>query len=186
MTPQHLDAAAPAGPAPSRRRQRWGWLSGVVVFSALTATACSSTSSSTIPPPNPATAQADVTTVYNTFFNLANKDVASKLAAIQNGSTLQAATTEALSSSLSAASTGASVQSATILTASQCQAAKVPSPCAKITYSILGTGGQVLLPNSTGYAAYVNGHWLVAHVTVCGLFGLLYQTENKTTTPPGC
>jgi hypothetical protein len=187
MTPLQLDATVPAGPTATGARRQWGWLTAVLVASAVMAAACSSSSSTaTIPPPNPATAQADIAVPYGTLFNLANKDVPSKLATIQNGSTLQAATTDALNSSLSTSATGATVQSATILTASQCQAAKVPSPCAKVTYSILGPNGQVLLPNSTGYAAYVNGHWLVAHVTICGLFELLYQTENKTGTPQGC
>jgi len=185
MTPHQGTAEAPADHVAARRKGR-GRLGIVLAFTAALTAACSSSSSSTTPPPNPATAQADITTVYNAFFNLSNKDVDKTLAAIQNGSTLRAATTDALSSTLSNSATGATVSSATLLTASQCSAQSLPYPCAKVTYSILGPGGQPLLANSGGYAVYVNGHWLVAHVTVCGLFELLYQTEGKSGTPPGC
>ncbi|HXX89721.1 MAG TPA: hypothetical protein VEI83_05815 [Acidimicrobiales bacterium] len=182
---QQPDAAS-TGPSTTTRRRRWGWTTAVLATAAVATAACSSSSSSTTPPPNPATAQSDIGVVYGTLFNLASKNASKMEASIQGGSALTTAINEALSSPLSTSATGATVTSATILSSSDCQAAKVPSPCAKVTYSILGPGGQVLLPNSTGYAAYVNGHWLVAKVTICGLFELLYQTENKTGTPPGC
>jgi len=187
MTP-HPGHAAPAERLDTRRRPGRGWVALAVAGVAVLAAACSSSSSSssTTPPPNPATAQADIQTVYNSFFNLSVKSVDKTVAAIQNGASLQAAVNEAFASSLSASATGATVSSATVLSASDCKAQNLPSPCAKVTYSILGPGGQVLLANSGGYAVYSNGHWLVSHVTVCGLFELLYQTESKTGTPPGC
>jgi hypothetical protein len=186
MSP-HLGQAAPADLLDVRRRPRAGWLAIVLAGTALMAAACSSSSSSsTTPPPNPAQAQAQLQTVYNTFFNLADKSVDAKLAAIQNGESVRAATTDALNSQLASSSTGATVSQATLLTSSQCKAQNLPYPCAKVTYSILGPGGQVLLANSGGYAVYINGKWYVAKQTVCGLFQLLYQTEQKSGTPPGC
>ena len=184
----HPGQAAPADQIAVRSRPIRARLALVLAGTAIVAAACSSSSSSssTTPPPNPATAQADIQTVYNNFFNLSDKSVTKTVAAIQNGSGLTTAINEAFASQLSASATGATVSSATILSASDCKAQNLPTPCAKVTYSILGPGGQVLLANSGGYAVYSNGKWLVAHVTVCGLFELLYQTENKTGTPPGC
>jgi hypothetical protein len=187
MTP-HPGHAAPADRFDAvRRRPRRGWVAIALAGTAIVAAACSSSSSSssTTPPPNPATAQAAIQTVYNNFFNLANKNVDKTVAAIQGGSNLRPAINEAFASSLSNSATGATVTSATILSSADCKTAGVPTPCAKVSYNILGPGGQVLL-NSGGYAVYVNGQWLVAHTTVCGLFQLLYQTEQKSGTPPGC
>ena len=62
----------------------------------------------------------------------------------------------------------------------------MPSPCAKVTYSILGQGGSALLGGETGYAVYVNGKWLVAKPTVCSLLGLFYEATGKTGSPQGC
>ena len=185
MISQQLDAAAPAGPTRTRARRRWAWIPAALAVTALSAAACSSTSSST--GPNPATTQADVQKLFNSFFNLAaDKSVSGKTAEIQDGSTLTVAAGQALNSSLAASAGGATVHTVTILSDSACAAAKVPSPCAAVKYDILGPGGQVLLPNSSGYAVYVNGKWLVSKTTICGLFGLFYQAEGNTGTPPGC
>jgi hypothetical protein len=186
MTQQLLVDTVSASSAATSRRRRWGWCSAVLVAATLGTAACSSSTTSSAPPPNPATAQADIQVPYGTLFNLSNNNVNAMLATIQDGESLRAATTNALTSPLSKSATGATVSAVSLLSASECAAAKVPHPCAKVTYSILGPGGQVLLPNSTGYAVYVDGHWLVAKATICGLFELLYQTENKTGTPQGC
>ncbi len=186
MTSHLLEAAAPAGPTTTRRGRRRVWLPAVLAVMALSAAACSSSSSSTVALPNPATAQADVGTAYSTLFDLSNKAIAPKLAAIQDGQSLEAATTQALGSSLASSATGATVNSVTLLSSSQCSAAKVPYPCAKVNYSILGPNAQVLLGNSTGYAVYIDGHWLVAKATICGLFSLFYSAEGDTGSVPGC
>lgn len=171
-------------------------MAGVVLaVLAVGVAACSSGGGGTTAPTvNPATVNSDVSAVYMTLFNLADKSVPPKTAAIQNGSNLTAAITEALSNPISNSAAGAKVNSVSVLTASQC--AKVtpkplPSPCAKVNYDIDGpaTNGQpptAILPNSTGYAVFVNGKWFVAKETICGLLGLFYQTIGKTGMPPGC
>jgi len=187
MISQLPEAAAPAGPTPTRRGRRRVWLPAALAVIAFSAAACSSSSSSSsASAPNPAMAQSDVQTAYNTLFDLSNKSVPAKLAVIQDGQSLEQATTAAISSSLATSATGASVSEVSLLTASECDAAKVPYPCAKVKYSILGTGGAPLLGNTTGYAVYVDGKWLVSKATICGLFGLFYQAEGNTGTVPGC
>ena len=151
------------------------------------AAACSSGGgSATTVTYNSATVQSDVSTVYQTLFNLANKDVNAKVAVIQGGASLKAAMSEALASSLSNSSAGATVHSATVVSASQCSSKKVPSPCAVVNYDINGTNGAPILPNNTGYASFQNGHWLVAKATICVLLGLFRQTEGKSGSAQGC
>ena len=70
----------------------------------------------------------------------------------------------------------------TIERGTACKNEFIPSPCAKVTYSILSPDGKVLLPNSGGLAIYEHGQWLVAKVTICTLLEL----ENAGTVPPGC
>ena len=72
------------------------------------------------------------------------------------------------------------------MTGSACTTAKLPSPCAKVSYDILGAGGTPLLAGQTGYAVDVSGKWLVAKVTICTLLGLFYSAEGKSGSPPGC
>ena len=129
---------------------------------------------------------ADIGAAYNTLFNLANPNVPSKIAVIQDGSVLQAALTEALSSSLASSSAGTKIDSVKVLDATTCKSASLPSPCAKVVYDILGTTGTAILPNSQGYAVFIGGHWLVAKATICGLLGLFYQAAGKTGSPPNC
>ncbi|HYA68503.1 MAG TPA: hypothetical protein VED63_07205 [Acidimicrobiales bacterium] len=185
MNSQLLEAPTPADPTMTRRDRRRTWLPAVLAVTALAAAACSSSSSSSNQP-NPQTTQADVEAAYNTLFDLSNPSVPTKLAAIQDGQSLEQATTAALGSSLAKSATGASVQEVYLLTASECATAKVPSPCAKVKYSILGAGGAPLLGNTTGYAVYVDGHWLVAKATICGLFSLFYEAEGNASPVPGC
>jgi hypothetical protein len=134
---------------------------------------------------NAKTAPTDIAKVYDSLFNLSNKSVGVKLAAIQDGSSLRTATTVALSSPLAAEATGARVTHVKLLSDSQCQQAGVASPCASVTYDILRKGGKVLLPNARGYAVFVNGKWLVSKPTVCALFSEAYTLLGKG-TPPGC
>jgi len=135
---------------------------------------------------DPATAQADISTTYNTLFNLANPDLASKVAVIQNGSSISAAMQQALSSSEASASQGSKIDSVNVLTAAQCAKQSLPPQCAHVVYDILGTGETAILPNNNGYAVFTDGKWLVAKVTICTLLGLFYSAEGKTGSPPGC
>jgi len=123
---------------------------------------------------------------YRTLFNLSDKSVTAKLDVVEDGQTLRRAMAEALASPLAAAAAGAAVHQVTLLGRPACQNALEPWPCARVVYDIVATNGSALEANSAGYAVYVGGRWLVAKNTVCGLFELLYTTENKSGTPPGC
>jgi hypothetical protein len=149
---------------------------------AITASACGGSSGPTV---NAKTAPADIAKVYETLFNLSNKSVTVKLAAIQDGSSLRTATTVVLASPLAAEAVGAKVTHVKLLSDSQCKQAKVASPCASVTYNVLGKSGRPLLSGSKGYAVFVNGKWLVSKPTVCALFSEAYTLVGKG-TPPGC
>ena len=150
----------------------------------LGAAACGSSTSA--PTYNKATAGSDINSAYQTVFNLANPSLNPKIAAIQDGTTIQTAFNQALTSSLAKSSAGAKLDSYTILSSSKCTSAHVPSPCAKVVYDIDGPTGTAILPNSQGYAVFVNGKWLVAKATICGLLGLFKQASGQTGTPQGC
>jgi hypothetical protein len=160
---------------------------------ALGAAACSSknasTTTTTAAPTttiNAATAQTDIGTAFATVFNLSDPSLAPKLAAIQNGDAIQTAFQQALSSSLAKSAAGAKIDSVKIDTAAECAKVPVPSPCAHVVYDINGPTGTAVLANSQGYAVDVNGQWLVAKTTICGLLGLFYQAEGNTGSPTGC
>jgi hypothetical protein len=155
---------------------------------ALAVAACggSSSATSTTVQPNAATAQADISAVYQSLFNFADKSINDKIAAVQDGASLRVGLSEAMASSLSAAASGARVDSMSLLTASECSTAKVPAPCAKVGYDILAGTGTAVLPNQTGYATYVTGKWQVAKVTICGLLEAFYGAEQNKGSPPGC
>jgi hypothetical protein len=179
-----------------RVRRRTPRVAAVAVMAGLVlgAAACSSTPSTTATTKattttvaiDPATAQTDISTAYNTLFNLANPALAGKIAVIQNGSSISTALQQALSSSEASASQGSKIDSVNVLTAAQCSAQHLPAQCAHVVYDILGTGGTAILPMNNGYAVFTNGQWLVAKVTICTLLGLFYSAEGKTGTPPGC
>jgi hypothetical protein len=138
---------------------------------------------------NPATAPADIASVYDTLFHFSSGTVASKEAVIQDGSSIKSALNEALSSNLASSAAGTKVNSTNLLTASQCahlSPKALPYPCAHLNYDINGTSGAAILPGNNGYAVYSNGHWLVAKTTICTLLGLFYTAQGKTGTPPGC
>ncbi|HLX87170.1 MAG TPA: hypothetical protein VKR22_01720, partial [Acidimicrobiales bacterium] len=153
----------------------------------VTAGACSSSNTAaTTTTVNAATAEQDIAAAYCTVFNFQDKTVATKIAVIQNGATITGSFSDALNSSLSSAATGSKIDTTDLLTSAQCTTQKLPSPCAKITYDLLGAGGSSLLAAQTGYAVDVNGKWLVAHLTICTLLGLFYNAEGKAGSPPGC
>ena len=128
----------------------------------------------------------EITQAYQTLFDFANPTVADKVAVIQDGASIEAGLSEALASTLATSATGAKVNNISFLDTSGCTQAMLPSPCASVTYDILGQSGTAILPNNQGYAVSIDGSWLVATKTVCGLLGLFYQATGKTGTPPGC
>jgi len=180
---QRSDAAE----APQRRartRSPRTMVIALVAAVSLGAAACGSSTST--PTVNKATAGGDINTAYKTVFDLANPSLNPKIAAIQDGSSIQTAFNQALTSSLAKSSAGAKLDSYTLLSSAKCTSASVPSPCAKVVYDIDGPTGTAILPNSQGYAVFVNGKWLVAKATICGLLGLFKQASGQTGTPQGC
>ena len=169
-----------------RHGRRWGLAPVVLVMAALSATACSGSSSSTAAP-NPATTRAEVTTLYTTFFSLSNKSVPAKLALLQDGPSFKTAEIEAINfgstfvapGSNSGRAKGVTVQWVKLLSDPGCKKAIVSAPCAEVDYSIVSTNGENLLPDLHGYAVYVNGRWLVAKTTLCGLFRLIDLTQVR-------
>jgi len=186
---QHTDTIEGQSPRASRRSSRVAAATVVSVL-ALGMAACSSSSppATTAVTYNKATAQTDINAVLNTLFNLSKANENAVIASLQDGPSLKTAVTQGVDSSLASSSKGAKLDSYKVLTTAGCKAAAqpLPSPCAKVVYDILGPTGTAILPNSQGYVVFQNGKWLVAKQTICGLFGLMYQTEGKTGSPPGC
>lgn len=180
---QRIEAAGSGG---ARRRRGGAAVLTVLVGVAMAATACSSSSTSSSTTIDTKAAPGLIATAYQTLFNFSDKTVPSKVAVIQNGSTIESSLQEALASPLSSTATGAKIDSTQVLTGSACTNAKVTSPCAKVKYDLLGAGGSPVLGGQTGYAVYENGEWLVAKVTICGLLELFYSAESKQGVPPGC
>lgn len=149
----------------------------------LVAGACGSSSPSA---PSAAASKAEITSVYDKLFDFADKSIPAKVAAVQDGASLQTAIDQGMSSPLASGVAGASVSSVTLLSNSACTAKDVPTPCASVGYSLLSTSGSAVLSGETGYATYASGKWLVAKVTICGLLDSLYSVEGKTGVPPGC
>ncbi len=134
-----------------------------------------------------AKAEAEIQHAYSTLFNFANHSVSAKTAVIQDGSTLRAALKQALSSSLAKKAAGAEVIAVRVRSTLQCQEAALVSPCAKVTYNLLGpTHAPLFSTPSSGYAVYVKGRWLVAKPTICGLLELFYSTSGHKGVPSGC
>ena len=170
-------------------RARGGAIGVVTLLAAVgvTAAACGgSTTATTTTTIDTAAAPGLIASAYGQVFNFQDKTVPPKIAVIQDGAAITASFTDALNSSLSSAATGSKIDSTTLLTSTGCKAQKLPFPCAKITYDLLGAGGSALLGGQTGYAVYVGGKWLVAKITICTLLGLFYNAEGKSGSPPGC
>ncbi len=190
MLGRHRTTTAKASRYSGRQRSVRVVAVAVMAGLSLGAAACSSSTptaaTTTTVKINAATAQADISTAYDTLFNLSNPSLSSKLVVIQNGQQVSAALQQALSSSEASAAQGAKIDSVKILTPAQCAKQSLPSQCAHVVYDILGTGGTAILPMNNGYAVYTNGQWLVSKVTICTLLGLFYTAEGKTGSPPGC
>lgn len=140
---------------------------------AVVLSACSSgSSSSTSTTVNPAQAQAQITTTFTAFFNGGDTNNAAKLALLQNNSQLKSVFDKNMTNP-AAATTASKVDNVQVLSASDCKAASVPSPCAKVTYDLVSrSNGSPLLAGQTGYAVDVNGKWLISQNTFCALIGL--------------
>lgn len=159
---------------------------------AATLAACGSSSSSTtttattsttpVSLPSTTASVAQIRQAYATLFDLSDPAIAPKLAVVQGGSGLSATFASALHSPLAKLAGGASVSKVTVTSGAACTNELVPSPCAKVTYSVLSPKHKVVLPGSSGIAVYEDGHWLVAKVTICTLLEL----EDNGTTPAGC
>jgi hypothetical protein len=108
------------------------------------------------------------------------------VAVVEDGSALRQAIAEAVATPFASAAFGSRVDASTLLDSSACALVSLSTPCARVTYDVVGAKGVVILPGSLGYAVSINGQWQVAKVTVCGLFELFYQASAKTGTPPGC
>ena len=145
-----------------------------------------STSTITTTTVGASTLSGQITQAYQTLFDFADPSVTDKVAVIQNGASIQSALSQALSSSLASSATGANVNDISFPDSATCSQDNLPSPCAQVTYDILGQGGTAILPNNQGYAVSVNGTWLVATNTVCVLLGLFYSAAGLSGTPPGC
>ena len=193
------NGTVPSSIAHGRRlpgRRRFSRVAAVAVMAGLAvgAAACSSKAAApttTVAPTTTTTidaaaAQTAIAMSFNTLFDLSNPDLNSKLAVIQNGSTITSALQQALSSSLASSSAGSKIDSVSILSTTACKKVPLPTPCAKVVYDINGPTGTAVLANSQGYAVDVNGTWLVAKTTICGLLGLFYQAEGNTGNPAGC
>ncbi len=148
-----------------------------------TSTTTTTTTTTTV---GASTPSGEITQAYQTLFDFADPSIADKVAVVQNGASIETALSQALSSSLASSATGANVDSISFPDTAGCTQVNLPSPCAQVTFDILGPGGTAILPNNQGYAVSVNGSWLVATNTVCALLGLFYEAEGMTGSPPGC
>jgi hypothetical protein len=166
---------------------RWAAVSTLLGALVILATACGSTTTSTQNPLSASTAKADITRAYGTVTNFSDDDLSAKTSAIQDGSSLTESLSEALSSALAKSATGARVQDVTMLSGSACTDKGLSSPCATVSYYLLGPKGTPLLGSpSTGEAVYKDGKWLVAKSTGCSLLELFYKAAGRKGFPPGC
>ncbi len=136
-------------------------------------------------PPAPSTDSGQITQAFQTLFD-PTASLSDKVAVLENGASLETALSDALSSSLASNATGASVDDITFPDDTGCTQVGLTSPCAIVTFDILGANGTPILPNNRGYAVSVNGAWLVSTNTACTLLGLFYSAEGQTGSPPGC
>jgi hypothetical protein len=155
--------------------------------SALAATALAACSSSAKPAttttlPSPAVSRTAIEHAYSVLFDLANPALSPKIAVIQDGSVLASAMKTALKSALAKSAAGANVSKVTIEHGTACKNELLSSPCAEVTYDILGPTKTPVLPNAGGVAVYQHGRWLVGKITICTLLEL----ANSGSVPPGC
>lgn len=116
-------------------------------------------------------ATQQVTTTFVTLFNANDKNLAAREKLIQNAAKYKAKFLKLFESTVAKANpTVAKVTAVSFPSATACRAAVKSAVCAMVTYDLdTATTGATLLPNQTGYAVRVSGHWLVADVTFCAL-----------------
>lgn len=154
---------------------------GLMLVSVLFSSCSGSTSSSTTL--SPQVSRTEIENDYRVLFDLTNPAIAPKVAVVQDGSKLEKAMNYGFHSSLAKLAAGAKITSINFLSPSQCSQEAQMSPCAKVTYFILGTNGSPVLGQaSTGYAVEISGKWYVSKSVVCSLLGFIYTNS----TPPGC
>jgi hypothetical protein len=120
---------------------------------------------------NQAAATKAVTAAFTTLFNAKDKNKGAKEALLQDSSSYKAAFNKLFNSKVAKANpTSAQVTKVTFPTAAACESAVSVSKCAAVTYNLdSAKTGASLLPNVSGYATEVNGHWLVSDTTFCAL-----------------
>jgi hypothetical protein len=149
--------------------------------------ACGTSTTSTVNALNTTTAKVDITRAYSTVTNFSDDDLSAKTSAIEDGSTLTESLSQALSSALAKSATGARVLDVTMLSGSACTDKGLSSPCATVSYYLLGPQGTPLPGSpSTGQAVYKDGKWLVSKSTGCSLVERFYTAAGRKGFPPGC
>ena len=146
-----------------------------------TLVACSSTSPGANTP-NPTTgssfdtasATSAVEQTWTTFFSKTTP-IAQKETLLQDGSSSMADAVQSFAKDPMVGEVTAKVQGVTF-----------PSPTkADVTYSI-SLGSQVVENAMAGNAVYLNGQWLVADTTLCGLLQLAASQGASASAIPGC
>jgi hypothetical protein len=120
---------------------------------------------------NQAAATKSVTAAFTTLFNAKDTNKAAKEALLEDSSSYKGAFNKLFDSKVAKANpTSAQVTNVTFPTAAACESAVSVSKCAAVTYNLdSAKTGASLLPNVSGYATEVKGHWLVSDTTFCAL-----------------
>jgi hypothetical protein len=135
----------------------------------------------TAPPTGGSADVTQITQAYQTFFDPSTSS-AQKIAVVQNGSTIEEALNQAGMSPLAKEAAGVRVSDVILLDSATCAADNLPSPCAQVAFDILSTSGGTLLSGQEGFAVSIDGTWLIALSTVCGIMQPLFSPGP----PPGC
>lgn len=163
-----------------------GLLAATLIGAALSACSSSSTppttTTTTTTLPSVAASTTAIKHAYAVLFDLSDPAVAPKLAVVQDGSAIKSAMTSALKTGLAKEATGATTSKVLIEHGASCTNEILSSPCAKVTFDILGPQGKALLSNDTGFAVYKDRNWFVAKNTICALLDL----SDGGASLPGC
>jgi uncharacterized Zn ribbon protein len=121
-----------------------------------------------------ASAKAEITKNFESFFDGRNKDYDAKAAILEDGDKLKTilSTPDPATAEI-AAKSGTKVQSVELLDETACDMAGVVHPCALVVHDLIDvTTNATLLPGQKSYAVYVDGKWKLSKVTFCGLLSL--------------
>lgn len=177
-----MNGIRPAQPRTARRLRSTPAAAVALLALAGTLAACSSTTSgSNTPSPtttgssfDSASATAAVKQTWTTFFSKTTP-IAQKETLLQDGSSSMADAVQSFAKDPMVGEVTAKVQGVTF-----------PSPTkADVTYSI-SLGSQVVENAMAGNAVYLNGQWLVADTTLCGLLQLAASQGASASAIPGC